>query len=58
MCTWLRVQSVLSGDKTGKEKRIKQPFCTMQRINTLGFPSEYKKHTLLHIQTDFTVVDL
>ncbi|CAI9540564.1 unnamed protein product [Staurois parvus] len=36
MCMWLRVQSVLSGDKRSTEDRIKQPFYPMQRINPLG----------------------
>ncbi|CAI9556646.1 unnamed protein product, partial [Staurois parvus] len=39
-------------------RRIKQPFYTMQRINPLRSHSEYIKHDLLHIQTDFTVVGL
>ncbi|CAI9589191.1 unnamed protein product [Staurois parvus] len=38
-----------------REVRIKPPFYTMQRINPFRFHSEYNKHALLHIQTDFTV---
>ncbi|CAI9569244.1 unnamed protein product, partial [Staurois parvus] len=61
MCMLPWIQSVSGGyfnKRRGREERIKQPFYTMQRINPLRFHSEYNKHALLHIQTDFTVVGL
>ncbi|CAI9570010.1 unnamed protein product [Staurois parvus] len=36
MCRMATAQSVLSGDKRGREVRIKWPFYTMRRINPLG----------------------
>ncbi|CAI9588291.1 unnamed protein product [Staurois parvus] len=36
MCSMATVQSVLLGDKTSRQARIKLPFYTMQRINPLG----------------------
>ncbi|CAI9598334.1 unnamed protein product, partial [Staurois parvus] len=52
-----RIQSVSGGHfnkSRGREERIKQPFYTEDL--PLRFHSEYNKHALLHIQTDFTVV--
>ncbi|CAI9560090.1 unnamed protein product, partial [Staurois parvus] len=55
---------VLSGDESGTVEQGGSEktgsnilFYTMQRINPVSY-SEYNKHALLHIQTDFTVVGL
>ncbi|CAI9559852.1 unnamed protein product, partial [Staurois parvus] len=54
MCIPPLVQSVLSGGHLNKRRgRENRTFYTMQR-----FHSEYNKHALLQIQTNFTVVGL
>ncbi|CAI9598211.1 unnamed protein product, partial [Staurois parvus] len=40
-----------------RKERIKRSFYTMQRTNPLGF-TEYNRHALLYIKTEFTVVGL
>ncbi|CAI9616446.1 unnamed protein product, partial [Staurois parvus] len=48
----------LSADKRGSEKSGSNSLFTQCRGFTPRFHSEYNKHALLHIQTDFTVVGL
>ncbi|CAI9551353.1 unnamed protein product, partial [Staurois parvus] len=46
------------GRRGGSEKSGSNSIFTQCRGLPLRFHSEYIKHALLHIQTDFTVVDL